>query len=87
MAPNSLFSYVGPETMMPVASVAATMIGFLLIGWRSIAVLAMKCVRRVLGNNTADDLDAGPAVVELAMFREAAVVPVERREMAAQRAA
>lgn len=44
-----LLAYVGPETVVPVASILAAAGGFLLAGWRWIRVGVMRCVRCVTG--------------------------------------
>jgi len=36
---NVLFAYVGPETMLPLASALAAVVGVLLFGWRWVAGL------------------------------------------------
>jgi hypothetical protein len=75
MACVSLLLYIGPETMMPVASAAATIVGCLLIGWRFVFAAAVKCFRLVLGARVSADADnhsgSQPAVFT-ARFGEAA---------------
>jgi hypothetical protein len=42
-----LFAYVGPETMMPLASAVAAVVGVLLMFGRNVMLIARNAVRRV----------------------------------------
>ncbi len=42
-----LFGYVGPETMMPLASVVAAAVGVFLMFGRNVMYIARSAVRRV----------------------------------------
>lgn len=46
----TIFLYLGPETILPIGSVIAALVGFLLVGWRWILVI----VRRLLGKTPAE---------------------------------
>jgi len=41
--------YLGPETVMPLASILATILGFFLVFWRLIAKTVKKVIRRARG--------------------------------------
>lgn len=41
--------YLGPETLMPLASILAAIAGFFLVFWRLIAKFAKKAYRKVRG--------------------------------------
>ncbi len=43
-----LFAYIGPETMMPVASVLAAVAGVVMMFGRNILLIGRSMVRRVL---------------------------------------
>jgi hypothetical protein len=42
-----LFAYVGPETMMPVASILAAVVGVFLMFGRSVKLVGYNIVRRI----------------------------------------
>ena len=44
-----LFAYVGPETMLPLASILAGVVGVLLMFGRNVMMLGRKIVRGVRG--------------------------------------
>ncbi len=44
-----LFAYVGPETMLPLASILAGVVGVLLMFGRSVLMFGRKVVRGVRG--------------------------------------
>ena len=46
--------YLGPETIMPLASIIAAIVGFLLLFWRSIARFFKKVFRK--GGNSVEDI-------------------------------
>lgn len=46
IATNLILAYLGPETVMPLASILATIIGALLIGWRFIVGFFKKIFKR-----------------------------------------
>jgi hypothetical protein len=48
MAPT-VFLYLGPETIMPVASILASIIGVVLLFWRLILGAAKRTYRRLSG--------------------------------------
>ena len=50
--------YLGPETIMPLASVLAAILGFILLFWRSIAGFFKKIFRK----GSAPSQDATPYV-------------------------
>jgi hypothetical protein len=56
-----MLSYVGPETMMPAASVIATAVGLFLIGWRFVLVVAARFLRLVLRTTMRPAADASVA--------------------------
>jgi hypothetical protein len=43
----SLFSYIGPETMLPLASAFAAIVGAILVCWRWILGFLMKVYRLI----------------------------------------
>ena len=43
----SLFAYIGPETMLPLASAAAAIVGAVLVCWRWIIGFVMKGYRLI----------------------------------------
>ena len=43
----SLFAYIGPETMLPVASAFAAIVGAILVCWRWIIAFVMKGYRLI----------------------------------------
>lgn len=61
----SLFSYLGPETMLPVASAFAAIVGAVLVCWRWIIGFVMKAYRLVFrrSNETeSEEVDHEEAV-------------------------
>ena len=60
------FLYLGPETILPLASALAAVVGVLLILWRNIVSASKKLLRWVRGQPGSDstgaliDPDAGP---------------------------
>jgi hypothetical protein len=58
---NLLFSYVGPDTMLPVASALAVVFGALLVCWRFVVGAAARCVRFVLRRDEPDSVVAASA--------------------------
>lgn len=50
---NILLLYLGPETIMPIASILATIVGALLIGWRFFVGLFKKIFKR--GTNPTEE--------------------------------
>ena len=57
-----LFSYIGPETMMPVASVIAAVAGVFMMFGRSVVGFGRGLVRRVLPGSTPKTVaKPGPA--------------------------
>ncbi len=44
-----LFAYLGPDTMLPVASVLAAIIGFLLVCWNYVVAFVRRVFRLVTG--------------------------------------
>jgi hypothetical protein len=53
-APEMLFAYIGPETMMPVASVLAGVVGVFMMFGRSVVGFGRGLVRRVPKPKTAE---------------------------------
>ena len=47
--PNTGLSYLGPETLMPLASILAAIAGFFLMFWRLIAKGVKALVRKLRG--------------------------------------
>lgn len=43
-----ILAYLGPESMMPAASLLAAIVGLLLLGWRTCTAFAAKCARHIL---------------------------------------
>ena len=56
--------YLGPETLMPIASVLAAVAGFFLMFWRVILKFAKKTYRKMRG--LPDELPPDPDVEEVA---------------------
>jgi hypothetical protein len=58
-----VFLYLGPETVLPVASVLAAVLGVLLIFWRHVVALARKAMRALRRRSgppsSADEGEAG----------------------------
>jgi hypothetical protein len=57
--PDPILAYLGPETMLPVASVLAAAVGFLLICWRYVLRAVTAPFRSLFGKK---DLSIPPAV-------------------------
>jgi len=56
-----VFLYIGPELILPIASFIASIVGILLMFWRSIVRMVRTVFRRILGRADEpdfDDLDA-----------------------------
>jgi len=49
---KSALFYLGPESIMPLASILAAVIGFILIFWRSI----IKIIKKVFGKSKPADM-------------------------------
>jgi len=47
--PQRVMPYLGPETIMPLASILAAIAGFFLIFWRYIARIAKTIYRKIRG--------------------------------------
>jgi hypothetical protein len=56
-----IFFYLGPETIMPLASILAAALGLILIFWRSIKKFLMKMFKR---GGQEDPADEGEALVD-----------------------
>ena len=56
--------YLGPDTLMPLASILAAIAGFLLMFWRVILKFAKKTYRKMRG--LPDELPPDPDVEEVA---------------------
>jgi len=46
--------YLGPDTLMPVASVFAAVAGFIMMFWRRLVGLVKSVVQKVTGRATPD---------------------------------
>ena len=57
--------YLGPETVMPLASIIAAVVGFLLIFWRLLLRPFKKIYRLIVGKND-ESLDSAPEVIDAA---------------------
>ena len=55
MVLNPLFAYLGPETMLPLASFFAAIIGGLLMGWRYVVAAIRSFFAMITGRKKADD--------------------------------
>lgn len=55
-------SYLGPETIMPLASILAAALGFLLLAWRYIITFIKKVFRKITGKESADPTPEGAYV-------------------------
>lgn len=63
--PDPVLAYLGPETMLPVASVLAAAVGFLLICWRYVLRIVTAPFRALLGKKDgAASAAVPPAPVE-----------------------
>ncbi len=49
-----LLGYVGPETTLPLASVLAAIVGFMLFCWRYTVGLAIRGIRSLLGQPASE---------------------------------
>ncbi len=58
--------YLGPDTLMPLASILAAILGFFLIFWRIILKVTKKLYRKVRGlpEEVPPDLDAAESSTE-----------------------
>jgi hypothetical protein len=58
--------YLGPETLMPLASILAAIVGFFLIFWKLIVRISKKIYRKIRGlpNEVPPDLDIVEAAEE-----------------------
>ncbi len=58
--------YLGPDTLMPLASILAAVLGFFLIFWKLIVRIVKKTYRRIRGipDEVPPDLDAVEATEE-----------------------
>ncbi len=61
MVSHSLFAYLGPETMLPLASFFAAIIGGLLMGWRYVISMISRCIGLVTGKKKDDAAITTPA--------------------------
>ena len=57
--------YLGPETVMPLASIIAAVVGFLLIFWRLLLRPFKKIYRLIVGKND-ESLDSDAEVIDAA---------------------
>ena len=64
MTHTLLLGYVGPETMLPLASFIAGLIGALLVGWRYVLATASRIVARLCGRSKDSDPLATPPSAE-----------------------
>ena len=55
------FLYLGPETIMPLASILATVIGVILVFWRFIVGFIKRVVRKVLRKPAEEDTELDEA--------------------------
>ena len=55
-----LFAYVGPETMMPLASVVAAVVGVFLMFGRNIMYIGRNFVRKVRSLGGQKGVDSSP---------------------------
>ncbi len=55
-----LFAYVGPETMMPLASVVAAVVGVFLMFGRTVVYTARNFVRKVRSLGGQKGVDSSP---------------------------
>jgi hypothetical protein len=53
-----VFLYLGPETILPLASAAAAVVGVVLIFWRHIVSSVKKLVRKIRGQPIGGPADA-----------------------------
>ena len=49
-------AYLGPEVMMPLASVVAGAVGFALIFWQRLTMMVRKTYRRLFSKKDADEV-------------------------------
>ena len=66
MNPQLIALYVGPDQVMPVMSILATIAGFFLIFWNKV----MGLVRRILGLKRSAQPEAAPAATNPAAGSE-----------------
>lgn len=59
-----LLLYLGPETIMPLASVLGAVVGFLLIFWR-LLLKPLKKISRLLGGKNSEEVVGSPSLSEL----------------------
>jgi hypothetical protein len=50
-----LIGYIGPETMLPLASFVAAIVGALLVCWRCVLAVISRTVNRILGRKKPSD--------------------------------
>ncbi len=55
-----LLAYIGPETMMPVASIVAAAVGVILMFGRNVAMFGRGVARRLLPKPKQKDPELGP---------------------------
>ncbi|MGH9792975.1 MAG: hypothetical protein ACRD5W_17340 [Candidatus Acidiferrales bacterium] len=58
MHPLLIALYVGPDQVMPVMSVLATIAGLVMVFWNKV----LSIVRRIFGAKRSSDADAAPGV-------------------------
>jgi hypothetical protein len=63
--PHLTWGYVGPETILPLTSVAAAVVGVLLICWRFLLSLIMKPIRYFFSKNAASSAPIHPGAAVL----------------------
>jgi hypothetical protein len=62
-----VFLYLGPETIMPLASILATVIGVILVFWRFIVAFIKKGFRFIFRRKSVSeesDIESGPDAVK-----------------------
>jgi hypothetical protein len=50
-----LWGYIGPETMLPLASFVAGLVGALLVGWRYVLATVSRIIGRLFGRHKNSD--------------------------------
>jgi hypothetical protein len=70
-----LWAYIGPDVMLPLASIVASIVGILLIGWRIVLKCITKGFRFLFGKKTEAEVPGAHATAAVAVVNVVGDVP------------